>query len=153
MSTNISLFGLSVRITASVTFPQGFTVNMFADDQAPIESGDLETAAYGMGPNGDLVVWSKPAVVTTKYAVIPGSIDDQNLSILHEANRISKKKGARPTDVITIVETFPSGRTVTLTSGMIISGPATPSGSQDGRMNSRAFGFVFEDRNDNNKGL
>lgn len=56
-------------------------------------------------------------------------------------------------DVITIVETFPSGRTVTLTSGMIISGPATPSGSQDGRMNSRAFGFVFEDRNDNNQGV
>lgn len=148
MSNNISLFGLSVRITASRTFPNGFTINMFADDQAPIESPDLETAAYAMGPNGDLQVWSKPAVVVTKYAVVPGSIDDQNLSILHEANRVSKKKGSTTLDVISIVETFPDGRTVTLKQGLIISGPATPAGTQEGRLNSRAFSFAFEDRDD-----
>lgn len=146
MSTNISLFGFSVRITASQTFPNGFTITEWADDQAPVDSANIETAGYGMGPNGDMVVWQKPAALVASYSVIPNSQSDKNLSILHEANRISKLKGISLMDVITAVAVYQDGRVVTLSQGMIHSGPAVPAGVQDGRLSTRAFGFVFEDR-------
>lgn len=148
MSTNISLFGFSVRIVADRTFPSGFTITEWADDQPPVDSADIETGAFGMGPNGDMVVWQKPAALQAKYAVIPNSQADKNLTILHEANRVSKKKGISAMDTITATAVYQDGRIVTLSQGMIFSGPAVPAGSQDGRLTTRAYGFVFEDRNE-----
>lgn len=146
MSHNISLFGFTARFVASNTFPAGFTVTEWSDDMPPINADDIETASHGMGPNGDMLVWQKPAAISTSYSVIPNSEADKNLSILHEANRISKSKGLVPLDVITIVLTFQDGRVVTLNKGIIMSGPAAPAGSQEGRLATRTFGFVSEDR-------
>lgn len=148
MSTNISLFGFSLRIVASRTFPSGFTITEWADDQPPVDSSDIETGAFGIGPNGDMVVWQKPAALQAKYSVIPNSQADRNLSILHEANRISKNKILTTMDVITATATYQDGRVFTLSQGMIFSGPAVPAGTQDGRLATRAYGFVFEDRNE-----
>lgn len=148
MSNNISLFGFSVRIVASRTFPEGFTITAWADDQPPVDSQNIETAGYGMGPNGDMVVWQKPAALVANYSVVPNSTDDKNLSILHEANRISKAKGIAPMDVITATAVYQDGRVVTLSQGIISSGPAAPAGTQEGRLSSRTFGFVFEDRDE-----
>lgn len=149
MSNNISLFGLSAHIKASNTFPSGFLVSAWADDQPPLDATELEIAASGMGPNGDLVVWQKPAVIPLAVNVIPNSEDDRNLSLLYEANRISKNKGLVPLDVITITLSFQDGRVVKLIQGIIMSGPAAPTGTQDGRLNSRKFGFQFEDKDEN----
>lgn len=149
MSSNISLFGLSAHIKASNTFPAGFLLSAWADDQPPIDAADLEIAASGMGPNGDLVVWQKPAVIPMSFCVIPNSEDDRNLSLLFEANRISKSKGRVPLDVVTITLSFQDGRVVKLIKGIIMSGPATPAGTQEGRLNSRKFGFQFEDKDEN----
>lgn len=149
MSNNISLFGLSVRIIADRTFPAGFTVTQWADDTAPIESPVIDTGAYGMGPNGDMVVWQKPAAILGTLAVVPNGEDDRNLSILHEANRISKNKGVTPMDKITFIVSYQDGRVVTLSQGISMSGPGAPGGTQDGRLTSRPFGFVFEDRSQN----
>ncbi|MNH12266.1 hypothetical protein D3C79_718020 [compost metagenome] len=148
MSTNISLFGLTVRIVADRTFPAGFTLTQWADDAPPLESPAIETGAFGIGPNGDMVVWQKPAAISSNFAVVPNSEDDRNLAILHEANRISKSKGIVPMDKITAVLSYQDGRVVTLSQGIIMSGPAAPGGTQDGRLTSRVFGFVFEDRNE-----
>lgn len=148
MSTNISLFGFSVRIVADRTFPAGFTITEWADDQPPVDSSDIETGAFGIGPNGDMVVWQKPAALQAKYSVIPNSQADKNLTILHEANRVSKNKGITPMDKITATAVYQDGRIVTLSQGMIHSGPAVPAGTQDGRLTTRAYGFVFEDRNE-----
>lgn len=148
MSTNISLFGFSVRIVADRTFPQGFTITEWADDQPPVDSSNIETAGFGMGPNGDMVIWQKPAALQSSYSVIPNSEADRNLTILHEANRISKSKGIVPMDKVTATAVYQDGRVVTLSQGISHSGPAVPAGSQDGRLSSRTFGFVFEDRNE-----
>jgi len=146
MSDNISLFGLQVRLQASLTFPAGITLSAWADDQPPLESADIQVADSAMGPNGNLVIWQKPAVIPVTLSVIPNSEDDRNLTLLLEANRISKNKGLVPLDIITAVGVYQDGRTITLSQGIIMSGPAAPSGSQDGRLNSRRFGFSFEDK-------
>lgn len=148
MSTNISLFGFSVRIVADRTFPAGFTLTQWADDTPPLDSPIIETGGYGMGPNGDMVIWQKPAAITSAFSVIPNSEDDRNLSLLHEANRISKNKGVTPMDKVTAIISYQDGRIVTLSQGIILSGPAAPGGVQDGRLTSRTFGFVFEDRSE-----
>lgn len=148
MSTNISLFGFSVRIIADRTFPAGFTITEWADDQPPVDSANIDTAGFGMGPNGDMVVWQKPAAIAASYSVVPNSESDRNLSLLHEANRISKSKGLVPMDKVTAVATYQDGRVVTLSQGIVMSGPAAPAGVQDGRLSSRTFGFVFEDRSE-----
>lgn len=149
MSKNISLFGLSAHVKASNTFPAGFLLSAWADDQPPLDAADLEIASHGMGPNGDMVVWQKPAVIPLIFSVIPNSEDDRNLTLLLEANRISKNKGKVPLDEITVTLSFQDGRVVTLIQGIILSGPAAPTGSQDGRLSSRKFGFGFEDKNEN----
>lgn len=152
MSNNISLFGLSANVKASDSFPAGFMLSAWADDMPPIEAADLEIAASGMGPNGDLVVWQKPAVIPLTFAVIPNSDDDRNLTLLLEANRISRNKGISPMDEITCTISFQDGRTITLIQGIITGGPSTPNGTQDGRLTSRKFTFAFEDKNENRPG-
>lgn len=140
---NISAFGLSAQILADSTFPNGFPVTEFADDADPLDSPDLATADTGMGLNGDLIVWSRPAGIEITVNVIPTSTGDSNLDALLEANRVSKgKAGAR--DTITIVFTYPSGQTVTCSNGVIISGPVVSSVAGQGRIKTRQYHFRFE---------
>lgn len=146
MSQNISIFGLSVAIRASTTFPSGFVVTEFSDDQDPLDSPELAIADKAMGINGDLVMWQKPAVIEVTMSVIPNSPADRNLSILAEANRTSKTKGRVPMDEVTMTAIYQDGRTVTLSRGVILSGMFVYSGSSAGRMKTRVYKFAFEDR-------
>ena len=148
MSTNISLFGLTAHIVASRTFPTGFTVTEFADDQDPFDSPSVMLADKGMGINGDLVVWQKPAVMEITINVIPNSVADRNLSILMEANRTSKVKGRVRMDDVTITAAYPDGRTVTLSSGFIVDGTPIIAGQTSGRMKTRNYHFVFENKDE-----
>lgn len=143
MTVNISGFGLSARVKASTTFPEGFTVSQFSDDQDPVDSPELVIAESGMGLNGDHVVWSKATPLDLTLNVIPESDDDTNLTVLHDANRVAKgKRGAR--DSIDITINYPNGRTLTLTGGVIISGVPVTSTASSGRFKSKAFKFRFE---------
>lgn len=146
MSLNISIFGLSIAIQASNTFPQGFVVTEFADDADPLESPDMAIADKGMGINGDLMVWQKPAVIEVTIAVIPNSQADKNLSILAEANRMSKTKGRVPLDKVTMTAIYQDGRTITLSQGMILSAMFVNGGQSSGRLTTRKYHFCFEDR-------
>ena len=148
MSTNISLFGLSLRIVADRTFPQGFTVTEFADDVDPFESPALALAEYGMGINADLVTWQKANVMEVTLGIIPNSSADRNLTILMEANRPAKNKGAGTLDNVTFTASYPDGRIVTLSEGFIVEGMPILAGQTSGRMKSRTFKFVFENRDD-----
>ncbi len=146
MSVNISIFGLSIAIQASNTFPSGFVVTEFADDADPMESPDVAIADKGMGINGDLVVWQKPAIIEITIAVIPNSTADRNLSILAEANRMSKTKGRVPLDKITMTAIYQDGRSITLSQGMILSAMFVNGGQSSGRLTTRKYHFAFEDR-------
>ena len=138
-----SIFGLSAQIIATNTFPNGFTVTEWADDADPLDSPDLEVADTAMGPNGDLVVWSRPMGIEISMNLIPTSPGDTNLDVLLVANRVAKgKMGSR--DICSIVWTYPSGMLLTASSGKLISGPIVPNGSSAGRLKTRRYVFRFE---------
>jgi len=143
MANDVSGFGLRLRITASRTFPAGFTVTQFADDADPFDLPSIQIADKAMGLNGDLVTWSKANPINTTVNVIPGSEDDRNLAVLLEANRVGRgKSGAR--DTITMTGTYPDGRSVTLSQGVITDGMPGNSVASAGRLKSKTYAFAFE---------
>lgn len=143
MANDVSGFGLRLRITASRTFPAGFTVTQFADDADPFDLPSIQIADKAMGLNGDLVTWSKANPINTTVNVIPGSEDDRNLAVLLEANRVGRgKSGAR--DQITMTGTYPDGRSITLSAGVITDGMPGNSVASAGRLKSKAYQFAFE---------
>lgn len=143
MSVNISGFGARGRIVASKTFPTGFDVTAFSDDQDAFDFPELTVADTAMGLNGTMVVWSKAIPLDITLSMIPDTIDDINLSILLEANRLGNGKNSAR-DIITLSLIYPSGATTTLDSGIIISGTELVSVSNAGRYKSKTFKFRFE---------
>ena len=140
---DISGFASVVRLTATSTFPNGFDVTEFADDADAIEITDLTVGDTGMGLNGDLLVWSRPAVIEFAVNVIPGSQADVNCGILLEANRVAKgKRSAR--DVISAVANYSTGEIVTLSKGKIITGTVIPGIQQTGRIRTKTYRVRFE---------
>lgn len=143
MPYDVSGTGFSLTVKASVTFPQGFTISAFADDADPWDAPAVDIATPSMNVNGDLVVFSAPQPLTRTLNVIPGSEEDNNLSILLEANRVGKgKRSAR--DVITIVAAWPDGSTETLGNGKMTNGMSGKSLASSAKIKSRSYAFAFE---------
>ncbi len=143
MPYDVSGTGFSLTVKASVTFPNGFTITAFADDADPWDAPTLNIATPSMNVNGDLVVFATPQPVLRTINVIPGSEDDNNLSILYEANRVGKgKKSAR--DIITVVASWPDGSTETLTGGKMTDGMSGKSLASNAKIKSRSYAFAFE---------
>lgn len=142
---NISGFGMRVVLRASVTFPVGITLTQFADDSDPLDFPSIQLADKAMGINGDLITWSKPNPIPATLNVIPGGVDDTNLSILAEANRVGKGKNSSR-DIITMTVIYPDNSTVTLTSGAITDAMPGKSVASAGRMKTRPYVFAFENK-------
>lgn len=143
--TDISVTGLEVTIIAIPTFPAGLKVTQFADDADPIDAPAINIAEYGMGVNGDLTTWRSPKPIVVNLAVIPGTEDDQNLQILYDANTVAKKK-LSVKDKIQMIVRYADGTVKTLTNGAIVSGVPLDSGTSGGRIKSKVYGFVFENK-------
>ena len=139
----VSATGMKARIVTIPTFPAGFDITQFADDADPFASENVDVADSGAALNGDLVVWSKPNKVPATLSVLPGTDEAKNLDILLTVNRATKGKLSAQ-DVVTLVVTYPDGSTRIGTNGAIISGPVVDSGSSEGRLKTREYGFVFE---------
>ena len=143
--SNISGFGLIVTVRASKTFPLGIPITQFADDSDPLDIPELQIADSAMGLNGDLIAWSKANPIKATLNVIPGSINDIELAILLEANRVGRGKiGAR--DIITMTVLYPSLNFVTLSNGIITDGTPSSSVASAGRLKSKSYSFTFEGR-------
>lgn len=140
---NVSGFGLQGRLTASNTFPTGFSITEFADDQDPLESPDFTAADTAMGLNGDFLVWSRPAGIEISVNVIPFSQADVNLDILLEANRVAKNKSSAR-DVVNIVFTYPGGTVASLQKGVMVIGTVAPPVQSSGRIKTKTYRFRFE---------
>lgn len=141
--SDISGFGLKVRVVASETFPSGFDVTQFADDADPFDLPSMQIRDKAMGLNGDLVTWSKANPIPATLALIPGSDDDKNMAVLFEANRVGKgKQGAR--DVITLTAIYPNGEVWTGSQGVITDGMPGRGVASAGRLKTNAYQFAFE---------
>ncbi len=140
---DLSTTGLALRVVASNTFPNGFTVTAFSSDSDPWDSPSLDISSTEMDLNGNLNAWQTPVPLTRTIGMTPGTEDERNMRALFEANRVGKdKRSAR--DRITIVATWPDGSTETLSNGVIVSGPSGKSTTQAARMKSVSYGFAFE---------
>jgi hypothetical protein len=140
---NISGFNTLGWLIASNTFPIGFPVTQWSDDVDPIDIPVLQIGDGAMGLNGDLITWSKANPVRMTISQIPGSVTDNLLSILLNANRPSRGKIAA-NDIITFNFVLPDGTPVGLSPGTIISGMPGRSIASEGRQKTKTYEFMFE---------
>ncbi|GAA0334436.1 hypothetical protein L9H26_04260 [Morganella psychrotolerans] len=141
---DVSATGLALVVQASKTFPTGIFITAFADDADPLDLPAVDIAQVGMDINGNLVSWSTPTPQTVTVNVLAGSEEDQNLSILLEAN--TAKKGRRHAgDIITMVASYGDGSTTTARNGRITNGSRGNSAASAGRLKSKQYTFVFQD--------
>ncbi|MCG3462680.1 hypothetical protein L7G72_12605 [Xenorhabdus bovienii] len=141
---DVSATGLSLVIQATKTFPSGIQITQFADDADPLDLPAVDIAQTGMDINGNLVVWSTPTPQTVTINVLAGSEEDENLSILLEAN--TAKRGRRHAgDIITLVASYGDGSTTTARNGKITNGSRGNSAASAGRLKSKQYTFVFQD--------
>lgn len=146
---DISGNGIEVTITASNTFPNGFTVTQFADDADPVDMASIQIADSAMGLNGDLITWSVASKLPMVLNLIPNGEDDRNLSVLAEQNRAGKGK-VTAKDVITAVVSYADGSSVTMTGGHISDAMFSKSVASAGRIKTKAYTFNFENRTEAN---
>ncbi|CDL85469.1 phage tail fiber protein [Xenorhabdus szentirmaii] len=141
---DVSATGLSLVIQASKTFPSGIQITQFADDADPLDLPAVDIAQTGMDINGNLTSWSAPTPQTVTINVLAGSEEDENLSILLEAN-IAKRGRRHAGDEITIVASYGDGSTTTARNGKITNGSRGNSAASAGRLKSKQYTFVFQD--------
>lgn len=140
---DISSTGLSLRVVATETYPNGLTVTTVADGTDPLDIPEVQIADAAMTANGDLVTWSAPKPIAIKVAVVPGSEDDVALQYLFDANRAAKgKRVAR--DKVTVVGNYPDGGTITLSNGKCMTYMPGRSATSAGRYKDSVYGFTFE---------
>ena len=139
---NVSGFGLGVTIVAVQSFPMGFNLSKFADDQDPLSAKPYEPFGYDLLYDGELFAFDKAAVVEVDVSVVPNTDDDINLKILLQSRRggISILPFD---DSVTMVINYPDGGRVILSSGSILSGPVMDNITQSGRKSGNIYKFVF----------
>jgi len=142
---DVSGTGVEITIISVPTFPAGIKVSAFADDADPLDSPELQIAEWGMGVNGDLVIWRTPKPIEFTLNVIPNTEEDKNLSILFDSNRVAKNK-VSVKDVVTLIAKYPDGTTKMLTNGAIVSGMPLNSIASNGKTKSKPYKFVFENK-------
>jgi hypothetical protein len=143
MTASIAGYGTFCYMTASNSFPGGFSITQFSDDADSLDFAVIETAAAGMGLNGDMIAWNKPVPISLTINIIPDSDDDKNLSILFSNNRVGKGKKS-VFDIITLVLSYPNGKIITLRNGIITSGMPGFSISSEARFKTKPYEFKFE---------
>lgn len=140
--TNISGFGYVINIIASQTFPTGFTVTQGSNDGDPVDMAAVTIGDLVLGVNGDPISWNKAVPLPVTISVIPGGLDDTNLQILANANRVAQGKQSVQ-DIITMTIVYPDGSLNSLTQGAITGAPFLKSISSDGRIKTRQYSFSF----------
>ena len=142
---NISAYGSEVVLIASITFPVGITISAFSDDADGVDVPSIQVSDKAMGVNGDLVTWSRAQPLNLTINVIPDSDDDINLGILLENNRVGRGK-LIVQDVITLNVSYPTGKTVTFSTGVITDGMPATSFTSAGRFKTKPYSFTFQNR-------
>lgn len=142
---DVSATGVKITVITVPTYPKGFEVSEFADNADPLDFPPTQIADYGMGVNGDLVTWTKPVPLEITLNVIPNTDADKNLGILYDMNRAAKGKISAQ-DLVTLVASYPDGTRKIFSNGKLISGVPANGVSSDGRIKTKEYKFVFENK-------
>lgn len=141
---DISATGLSLIIQASNTFPAGIPITTFSDEGDPLDLPTVDITATAVDINGNLVSWSAPTPQTVTINVLAGSEEDENLAILLDAN--TARRGRRhASDIITLVASYGDGSITTARNGRITNGSRGNSISNNARLKSKQYTFIFQD--------
>ena len=142
---DVSGTGIKVKIIALPTFPVGIDVSAFADDADPLDTPELQIAEWGMGVNGDMVIWRAPKPIEITLNVIPNTEEDLNLAILFDSNRVAKNKISTK-DNVTMIVSYPDGTVKTLANGAIVQAMPMNSIASNAKTKSKPYKFVFENK-------
>ena len=89
--------------------------------------------------------WSSPAPVPVTINIIPGGVDNTNLQILADANRVGQGRVGAD-DIIQMTVVYPDGQTVILSNGKLTSDPVSAGMASSGRKTTRTYSFAFESK-------
>lgn len=142
---DVSGFGSVINLTASETFPSGIQITNFAADSDPFDMSSIDIADKLVGVNGDFIVWAKANALPLSISVIPGSIADQNLQILADANRVAPGKSAVG-DLINAAIIYPNGSATVFSNGRLMNAPFGKSVAGSGMQKTRTYVFAFENK-------
>ena len=146
MAQDITGAGTVVNLIASNTYPAGLTITQLADDTDPMDFASIAIADKAMGANGDLITWAKATPLPMTLSVVAGSIDDQNLEILANANRVSQGK-ASANDIINVTIIYPNGSVKSFFGGRITDAMFGNSiAGNSFRFKTKTYVFAFQDQ-------
>jgi hypothetical protein len=139
---DVSAFGTGITVVATSSFPVGFQLTSFADDEDPLAIEEVEVSGYEKLYDGNIFIFDKTSPVLLSVGIIPNTDDDINLKILMQARKSSPHILPLP-DTTTMIITYPDGGRVVLSGGGILSGALADSISSGGRKKGNAYHFVF----------
>lgn len=142
---DVGTSGVMAYLIASKSMPIGFPILKFADDADSIAVHEAETGAAIIDLNGKVIGWTVATPITVSIGVIAGSTEDDLLNVIYNAGRVSQLTKIA-NDSINMVVRWPNGGIRTFMEGRMQSGPASPTGTADGRMAGNVYTFVFGDQ-------
>lgn len=143
--------GFKIWISASNTYPLGFTVDEFADDADPFDVPEHYIGTARMDLNSRLFFQNVPKPIEIWLNVIANTQSDSKLASLFENNFQAVNKLFN-SDLITMKVSYPTDEGFfdkigkIYVNGRLLSGQALPPVIQSGKIKSRRYGFVFEKR-------
>lgn len=142
---------------------RGNIVLEFSEEGTPVDFPDLETVGYAMTMNGELVTWTKPAPITFRLTVIPGSASDGKLRKLLYAGHVGGRRGHAidqasviiSSATLTVPSIYTAGEinstanaagkmTFEFKNGRLTGGNPAIGSNAEGKMTARTYNFVFE---------
>lgn len=139
---DVSAFGTGITIVSTASFPVGFRLTSFSDDEDPLTVEQVEVSGFEKLYDGSIFIFDKTSPVLLSVGVNANTDDDINLKILLQARKSSPQLLPLP-DTTTMVITYPDGGRVILSNGQLISGPIADSITSAGRKKGNVYHFVF----------
>lgn len=135
---------LDVSFAGATVTVAGIHITDFMDDANPVEFQDTEVSTVGVNCNGSMIRNAKPNAIMMSVTVIPGSASDFALYNLWRQYRVQGGwNGTWETPLNASVTTGNGRITRNFTDGTMVSGPAGPSASGEGKMSGRTYTFAF----------
>lgn len=139
---DLSGFGTGITIVSTGTFPQGFTLKQFSDDEEPLSIENTEVAGYEKLYDGSIFTFDKTSPLLLSVGIMPNTDDDMNMKILLQMRKSSKQILPLP-DTTSMIIGYPDGGKVAMSNGTMLSGPLADSLSAQGRKKGNVYHFVF----------
>lgn len=139
---DISGFGTGITVIATTSFPTGFTLTQFADDEDPLNVENTEVSGYEKLYDGSIFTYDKTSPLLLSVGLIPNTEDDINMKILMQMRKSSVHLLPLP-DTTSMVICYPDGGKVAMSQGTVLSGPLADSLTTQGRRKGNVYHFVF----------